>query len=72
MKKVYAIRTFNILNPVEYGYMKSPSGDKPTQVKLFKSRREARAFLKLMKKNLQSGWAHIIFPCYIKEGANND
>ena len=68
MKRVYIIKTINLSNPMEYGWMKeSGKGSKPTQVKQFKSKYGAKRYLKDMKKNLKVGWAHIILPSYIQK-----
>jgi len=71
MKKVFVIRTFNVLNPMEHGYMKEPaSGKIPSQVKTFKNRLSAKRYLKAKSDQIRIGWAHHIIPCYLKKGGS--
>lgn len=68
MKRVYIIKTVNLENPMEYGYMKEPANiSAKSRVKTFRSKRLARIYLKLVRENLKPNWAHIVMPAYINE-----
>lgn len=67
MKKLYLIRTFNILFPDQHGFIMAEPDKNLKQIKLWETEDLAQRWIVQNQENLRIGWAHVVMPTYVKD-----